>query len=142
MALYGYWKGAHPAPAELGGDIRPDDRSVIRRCRRRVAAFIPLGFGDVISSATSPSVSGSPRARRAGLEEHYLDRIRSSEEFSYLLSGSEYTGEFHTVKDWSYRSVDMAGGYFAVGDAACFVDPILSSGCTWRCYSPRCVPSG
>ncbi|MET0831846.1 MAG: tryptophan 7-halogenase, partial [Acidimicrobiia bacterium] len=132
MALYGYWKGAHPAPAELGGDIRPDDRNniIIKMLDAGWLWFIPLGFGDVISVGYVTQRERLPEGQgRAGLEEHYLDRIRSSEEFSYLLSGSEYTGEFHTVKDWSYRSVDMAGpGYFAVGDAACFVDPILSSG--------------
>ena len=92
--------------------------------------FIPLGFGDMISVGYVTQRDRLPEGKgRAGLEEHYLERIGPSDEFAYLLSSSDYTGEFHTVKDWSYRSIDMAGpGYFAVGDAACFVDPILSSG--------------
>ena len=46
MALYGYWKGAHPAPAELGGDIRPDDRNniIIKMLDAGWLWFIPLGF--------------------------------------------------------------------------------------------------
>ena len=132
MAIYGYWKGSHPAPAELGGDIRPTDRNniIIKMLDTGWLWFIPLGFGDVVSVGYVTHRDRLPEgAGRAALEEHYHDRIASAAEFKYLLSNSNYTGEFHTVKDWSYRSRDMAGpGYFAVGDAACFVDPILSSG--------------
>lgn len=132
MALYGYWKGSHPAPAKLGGDIRPTDRNniIIKMLDTGWLWFIPLGFGDLISVGYVTQKDRLPEARgKAALEEHYLDRIKSSDEFGYLLSNSEYTEEFYTIKDWSYRSAEMAGkGYFAVGDAACFVDPILSSG--------------
>jgi flavin-dependent dehydrogenase len=132
MALYGYWKGVHPAPVGLGGDIRPGDRNniIIKMLDTGWLWFIPLGFDDLISVGYVTQRDNLPEARgRAALEEYFLDRVKSSEEFSYLLSNSEYSGEFHTVKDWSYRSAEMAGpGYFAVGDAACFVDPILSSG--------------
>jgi flavin-dependent dehydrogenase len=132
MALYGYWRGVHPAPAGLGGDIRPTDRNniIIKMLDTGWLWFIPLGFGDLVSVGYVTQRDRLPeRKGRSGLEDHYQDRLRASEEFQYLLSNSEYTGEFHTIKDWSYRSVEMAGpGYFAVGDAACFVDPILSSG--------------
>ena len=132
MALYGYWKGVHPAPVGLGGDIRPTDRNniIIKMLDTGWLWFIPLGFGDLISVGYVTQRDRLPEARgRAALEEYYLDRVKNSEEFGYLLSNSEYTNEFYTVKDWSYRSAEMAGpGYFAVGDAACFVDPILSSG--------------
>ena len=132
MALYGYWKGVHPAPVGLGGDIRSTDRNniIIKMLDTGWLWFIPLGFGDVISVGYVTQRDLLPEARgRAALEEYYLDRVKNSEEFGYLLSNSEYTSDFHTVKDWSYRSAEMAGpGYFAVGDAACFVDPILSSG--------------
>lgn len=132
MALYGYWKGSHPAPSKLGGDIRPTDRNniIIKMLDTGWVWFIPLGFGDTISVGyVTQKDRLAELGGRSALEEHYRDRIDSSPEFKYLLSNSDYTGEFHTVKDWSYRSREMAGpGYFAVGDAACFVDPILSSG--------------
>ena len=31
MALYGYWRGEHPAPARLGGEIREKDRNNVDR---------------------------------------------------------------------------------------------------------------
>jgi flavin-dependent dehydrogenase len=141
MCLYGYWTGQHPAPAKLGGQIRPNDRNniLIKMLPDGWLWFIPLGnpgesgddpamrqisVGFVAPRANLPESGG-----KAGLEAFYLERIRSADEWAYLLRDATYTGEFHTIKDWSYRSDEMAGpGYFAVGDASCFVDPILSSG--------------
>jgi flavin-dependent dehydrogenase len=144
MCLYGYWTGEHPAPAGLGGQIQPHDRNniIIKMLPDGWLWFIPLGDpGPEGSAEPSPerreiSVGFvAPRANlpetggKAALEEFYLDHVRSTEEWRYLLQHAEYTGDFHTIKDWSYRSDEMAGpGFFAVGDASCFVDPILSSG--------------
>jgi hypothetical protein len=141
MCVYGYWKGSHPAPAQLGGDIRPHDRNniIIKMLTDGWLWFIPLGnpgedddrpesreisVGFVAPRKNLPETGG-----KAALEEFYLDRVRSTPEWQYLLGEATYTGDFHTIKDWSYASDAMAGpGYFAVGDASCFVDPILSSG--------------
>jgi len=142
MCLYGYWTGQHPAPAQLGGDIRPHDLNniIIKMLPDGWLWFIPLGnpgpggspdpdrreisVGFVAPRRNLPEAGG-----RAGLEALYLDRVRSTPEWQYLLENATYSGSFHTIKDWSYRSQTMAGpGYFAVGDASCFVDPILSSG--------------
>ncbi len=144
MCLYGYWTGEHPAPAKLGGQIQPHDRNniIIKMLSDGWLWFIPLGdpgpegsaepnpekreisVGFVAPRANLPETGG-----KAALEEFYLDHVRSTDEWKYLLQSAAYTGDFHTIKDWSYRSDEMAGpGYFAVGDASCFVDPILSSG--------------
>ncbi len=141
MCLYGYWTGEHPPPAALGGDIRPDDRNniIIKMLPDGWLWFIPLGHpGEEADERSTREISVgfvAPRANlpetggKAALEAFYLDHVRSTEEWQYLLQGATYTGDFHTIKDWSYRSDQMAGpGYFAVGDASCFVDPILSSG--------------
>jgi halogenation protein CepH len=142
MCVYGYWKGEHPAPAKLGGEIQPHDRNniIIKMLSDGWLWFIPLGtpgvdgadepeqreisVGFVAPRKNLPETGG-----KAALEEFYLDHVRSTNEWEYLLQHATYTGDFHTIKDWSYRSDEMAGpGYFAVGDASCFVDPILSSG--------------
>jgi flavin-dependent dehydrogenase len=141
MCLYGYWRGEHPAPAKLGGQIRPNDRNniLIKMLSDGWLWFIPLGHpGQDEDDPTASEISVgfvAPRKNlpetggKAALEQFYLDHIRSTDEWTYLLQDATYTGDFHTIKDWSYRSDDMAGpGYFAVGDASCFVDPILSSG--------------
>jgi FAD-dependent halogenase len=141
MCLYGYWRGHHQAPFGLGGDIRPTDRNniIIKMLADGWLWFIPLGQpGDTDDDPRNREISVgfvAPRKNlpeaggKAALEQFYLEHVRSSPEWSYLLETTTYSGEFHTIKDWSYRSEQMAGaGYFAVGDASCFVDPILSSG--------------
>jgi flavin-dependent dehydrogenase len=131
MCLYGYWQGEHPLPAKLGGEIRPTDRNniIIKMLADGWLWFIPLGKGLISVGFVAPRQNLPERGGKAALETFYLDHVRSTPEWSYLLGNSGYTGEFHTIKDWSYRSESMTGpGYFAVGDAACFVDPILSSG--------------
>jgi len=141
ICLYGYWRGEHPAPAKLGGQIRADEHNniIIKMIGDGWLWFIPLGrAGDSADQPSQPEISVgfvAPRRNiptaggRRALEQYYLERIRATPEWQYLLGEAAYSGEFHTVRDWSYRSERMAGpGYFAVGDAACFVDPILSSG--------------
>jgi flavin-dependent dehydrogenase len=131
MCLYGYWQGEHPAPARLGGEIRETDRNniIIKMRENGWLWFIPLGKGLISVGFVAPRRNLPEGGGKAALESFYLERVHSAEEWRYLLSNSAYTGEFHTIRDWSYRSEAMAGpGYFAVGDAACFVDPILSSG--------------
>jgi hypothetical protein len=44
-------------------------------------------------------------------------------------AGSPFPAETHVLADFSYRCAPFAGpGYFLVGDAATFIDPIFSSG--------------
>lgn len=140
ICLYGYWTGEHPAPAALGGEIRPADRNniIIKMLPDGWLWFIPLGRPEAQNDSQPPEISVGfvaatknvpAHSGRTALEQFYLDRVRSTAEWTYLLQSATYTGDFHTIKDWSYRTEDMAGpGYFAVGDASCFVDPILSSG--------------
>src|SRR6202162_5959853 len=141
MYMCGYSKGDHSARAGLGGEIRPHDRNniIIEMIPEGWLWFIPLGrpgendddpqrrqlsVGFVAPQLNLPEGGG-----KSTLEKFFLDRVRATPEWNYLLQNATYTGEFHTIKDWSYRSEHMAGpGFFAVGDASCFVDPILSAG--------------
>jgi halogenation protein CepH len=132
QALYGYWRGPHPPPAALGGEIRETDRNniIVKWVGPGWLWFIPLGHGELLSVGyVVPRAALPAGADRARLESILLEKVSATPELRYLLSHARYTGEFHTVRDWSYRRGAMTGpGHFAVGDAACFVDPILSSG--------------
>jgi FADH2-dependent halogenase len=71
---------------------------------------------DVLRTSADPS---------ALLEEH----IARIERIAQRLTGCEPHGDTHIETDYCYYSDQIAGpGWFMVGDAACFFDPIFSGG--------------
>ncbi len=101
------------------------------------AWHIPLrestSVGLVLPIRQMKAVSGGD----AGLEGYFR---RACGEISYLnslLEGAQYCeGQFHGIRDYSYRPTQVAGpGFFLIGDAAAFVDPIFSVGAVLAMYS-------
>lgn len=65
----------------------------------------------------------------AARHEFYMDALGQSETILNILDGAEMVGELHTETDYSYAANSFCGpGYFMAGDAACFLDPLLSTG--------------
>lgn len=70
------------------------------------------------------------------LEQYYLDVTRTTPVLDKLLEGATYEGKFHAIRDFSYRVKEPAGpGYFMIGDAATFIDPIFSQGLVLAFYT-------
>jgi flavin-dependent dehydrogenase len=76
-------------------------------------------------------------ARHASTEEYFLHVCMSTKYLAELLSGARLTnGSVRVLRDYSYLPDSVAGpGYFVVGDAAGFVDPIFSIGVVMALYS-------
>ena len=119
MCLYGYLTGYAPRAAKLHREILSHDRNniIIKMLPDGWLWFIPLGDpgpdGSAEPDASQREISVgfvAPRKNlpesggKAALEEFYLERVRSADEWQYLLQVANYTGRFHTVKDWSFRS--------------------------------------
>lgn len=117
-ATYAYYDGAGGVPGPLGRHVQ-------------LVVTIPDGWAWFIPvSATRTSVGVVVR-ERARMEPDRFDRLL--EEAELPLAGSEAVVEdenrLRFAKDWSFAHSRMAGpGWLLVGDAACFVDPILSGG--------------
>jgi flavin-dependent dehydrogenase len=61
--------------------------------------------------------------------EAYLASIAECKLFQGMIAEAELVSDVKIETDYSYVSDRFAGpGYFMVGDAACFIDPLLSSG--------------
>lgn len=74
-----------------------------------------------------PARSGLPPAD--GLEAFYRAAVSSCSELEPLLSGAALDGPVSAADACAYASSRMAGpGWFLVGDAACFIDPLLTPG--------------
>ena len=97
--------------------------------------YIPIA-ADVVSGL----VTSVEFLKKSALEPEalFMRELGACAEIGPLLAGArriedfDGTGQgFFTHQDWSYLNVAAAGlGWLAAGDAAVFVDPILSSGVT------------
>ena len=72
-----------------------------------------------------------------GLREYFLRMCEETPYLGRLLEEARLIdGSIHMVRDYSYRSAQLAGpGFFLIGDAAAFVDPLFSIGVVLGMYS-------
>ena len=84
-----------------------------------------------IDRVTTIRASGEP------WEAYFLRQCRTLPGLGELVAGAQFCeGSVRIVHDYSYRSTRVAGpGYFLLGDAAGFVDPIFSIGVVLAMYS-------
>lgn len=134
FAVYGYWKGSKIAHF-AGPRVHPHERwTYIATSPDGWIWHIPT-HPDLVSVGLVTDADVIPSGGAAALEQLYLANVRGAEGVRDLLEGAELVNHplsqsrLLVVRDWAYRVEEAAGeGYFLVGDAAAFVDPILSSG--------------
>jgi flavin-dependent dehydrogenase len=124
IAVWGYWRGFDlpkkgPSGAILIGGI-PDGWFWA----------IPLHNGTLsVGLVVNKNTLAAQRKQGTSLKEIYLKSIRLSPLITEALAGAEMVTGITTEQDFSYMCEDFGGpGYFISGDAACFLDPLLSSG--------------
>ncbi|PIR16847.1 MAG: hypothetical protein COV48_09310, partial [Elusimicrobia bacterium CG11_big_fil_rev_8_21_14_0_20_64_6] len=135
VASYGYFKNARWPRIYPG---HPDKtRTFI--CSRPEGWFwyIPLGRGLVSVGLVARAAQARRREGRE-MRELFLAAARRAPELRPLLDGASLVAgmdpsnperDFFTAADWSYEAGRAAGpGWLACGDAAFFIDPLLSSG--------------
>ena len=123
LAVYGYYSGGSRLP-------EPDTNNIlIESVEDGWLWAIPLHTGLVSTGVVVDSAVGRERINELGSEAFFRERVASGPHTSALLAGATLTGSPTVVRDWSYSSSELAGeGFVLAGDAACFVDPLFSSG--------------
>ena len=123
LAVYGYFTGAQRLP-------EPDDTNIfIESYSQGWLWTIPLHTGVASVGAVVDSEIGQEGIRKLGPQGFLMDQLSQGTATAALLRESNLTSRANVVRDWSYVCQQMAGpGYVLVGDAACFVDPLFSSG--------------
>ena len=62
-------------------------------------------------------------------DEFYARQLSQTSRTAGMLSNAQMLEAPRIIRDWSYTSQRLVGdGYILVGDAACFIDPLFSSG--------------
>lgn len=134
VACYAYFKGA---PWKYRYNGHPDKTKIfVCSVGEGWLWYIPIAkdtvsVGLVCARKTLTESGQAP-------EEFFRSRLRRCREIWPLLAKAEVIEDFDGAgkgffvqSDWSYLNVKAAGpGWLAAGDAAVFVDPILSTGVT------------
>lgn len=133
VALFGYFTGGKRLPAPNSGNIL-------------CAAFddgwfwyIPLtdeltSVGVVVHSERAEKIQGDPDQAMSRLVDS-CPLIKEYLDGATRVTTGQY-GEFRVRKDYSYSHTKFwKPGMVLVGDSACFVDPVLSSGVHLATYS-------
>ena len=123
LAVYGYYEGGSRLP-------EPDANNIlIESIEDGWLWAIPLHTGLVSTGVVVDSAVGRERIAALGAEAFFRERVAAGPHTSALLEGATLTGAPTVVRDWSYSSREIAGeGFVLAGDAACFIDPLFSSG--------------
>jgi flavin-dependent dehydrogenase len=131
VGVWGYWQGARLLPGSPEGAINvlssPDGWFW----------HIPLAGGLwSVGFVTDRRKFAQGREMHSSLEEYYLDRVREPDDMRWVLTGATFQGKVRAEQDYSYVSDRFSGpGYVIIGDAACFLDPLLSTGVHLAQYS-------
>jgi len=121
-AMFSHYRGARMGLGREGGDI------LVVGGPAGWYWMIPL---DAETTSVGVVFPGGVMAERRGrpLAELYEELLAASPEVAGRIAGAERIEDVHPLADFSYRLRRFAGdGWVTVGDAACFLDPVFSSG--------------
>ena len=123
LAVYGYRRGARRLDGIDSGNI------FIEAFEHGWTWAIPLP-DDVMSVGVVVDAAWGAEELGEASPQAFLDaQVARTNHTREMLASSELVNEARVVRDWSYVSQRLVGeGYILVGDAACFVDPLFSSG--------------
>ncbi|WP_242905231.1 tryptophan 7-halogenase [Actinomadura terrae] len=124
VAIWSYWDRARPLPGTPAGGINSISTE------DGWFWVIPLANGQwSVGYVTHRDVFREQRRRHATddeLLEHLIDAVPAVRE---LLAGGSRCARTRIEQDYSYMAGRFCGpGYYLIGDAACFLDPLLSTG--------------
>lgn len=127
IAMYGYFKkivGVH--------DFRRN-HIIIESCPKGWFWFIPMN-SEELGEVSLGLVTGrefEDEIRDKGIEAFYNEALTEAPYLKELVGDQavRLNEKMYTVRDWSYTCDETAGpGYYLAGDAAAFLDPLLSTG--------------
>ena len=110
--------------------LEPDSNNIfIEAYQHGWVWSIPLHTGWTSVGAVVDNRTGQEGIRRLGARAFLAEQLSQTNHTSGRLRAAAWAAQPQVVRDWSYSADRLAGpGYVIAGDAACFVDPLFSSG--------------
>ncbi|MCT9094082.1 tryptophan 7-halogenase [Streptomyces sp. ASQP_92] len=132
VAAWGYWRGTTPLPDAPAGAI-----GVFSLPEAGWLWAIPLHDGTLsVGLVTDKRSFNHAKNRRGSIEAVYEEALARCPLLARMLDGAQRVSALKTEADYSYTSEAFCGpGYYLAGDAACFLDPLLSTGVHLAMYS-------
>jgi halogenation protein CepH len=126
IAIYGYFRDVRGAQ-----DFRKN-HIIIESCPRGWFWYIPVN-SDTLGEISLGLVTGrefEDEIREKGTEGFYQAALAECPYIAELMGDHAVrVGDTHVIRDWAYTCDQTAGpGYYLAGDAAAFLDPLLSTG--------------
>lgn len=130
-AVWGYWTGARIRPGAPMGALTA------------VATphgwwwLIPLADGRLsLGYVTRKTAFQAGRQQAESLPAYYLERLAASPAVAEVVADAALVSPIRAEQDYSYVADTFSGpGWASTGDAACFLDPLLSTGVHLAQYS-------
>ena len=123
LAVYSYYRGADRLPEPDAGNI------FIEAYEHGWSWAIPLPDDVMSVGLVVDAAWGGSQLTDQPTEEFYREQLAMTGRTAAMLSEAEIIDEPRVIRDWSYTAQRLVGdGYILVGDAACFIDPLFSSG--------------
>lgn len=124
VALWGYWTGAVcQEPGYRQGSI------AVGSIPEGWLWSIPFSDGRTSIGAVIHKSAFKSQHETASIEEVYHQAIASCPLLTKVCAPATLVSDVHLETDYSYAAEVFCGpGFFLCGDAACFLDPLLSTG--------------
>jgi len=123
IAVWTYFQGCQRYGGTRAGDIVTENRP------SGWFWFIPLHDNTVSVGYVTPIDEFKKSGKT--LEELFAAELSNAVEVKSLTTGAVRVSGFRSIRDWSYTCRRFYGpGWALVGDAAAFIDPLLSTGVT------------
>jgi hypothetical protein len=135
--VWGYWERA-TRPSEV-----PNGAIAVGSIPDGWLWAIPLRGGTISLGMVLHKDAFKAAREKLSVAEIYEKAIADCPLMRGMTSTGELVSELRAEQDYSYTSEKFSGpGYFLAGDAACFLDPLLSTGVHLAMYSAMIAAAG
>ena len=130
LAIFRYYQGGSHLEGEASGNI------LVESCEQGWFWKIPLKNQISSVGLVADREHARQRIGETSVQQYFEESLAQTDYAQAFLKGSQPINDCSATRDWSYQSNQFVGpNYCLIGDAACFIDPLFSTGVHLAIYS-------